>query len=201
LPAAASFIIFLTIFVMLAGAFSYWFGGWSITTAIVIFLIINHLAGRDFFEKRYLAFGLDYDTVPAEYTIDRLVALNDTATIRQDMANGIKLLDNWRNKFSDEAKPKMIFVTASGGGKRAALWTLTALQAADSLTQGRLMENTILMTGASGGLIGATYFRELTLQKINGEPVNPYAQRHLWRMATHNMNPSIFSYLANRSEE
>ena len=35
LPAAASFIIFLTIFVMMAGAFSYWFGGWSATTALV----------------------------------------------------------------------------------------------------------------------------------------------------------------------
>lgn len=195
LPAAASFMIFLTIFVMLAGAFSYWFGGWSITTAIVIFLIINHLAGRDFFEKRYLAFGLDYDAVPAVYNIDRLVELNDTTTIRQDMANGIKLLDNWRNKF--EAKPKMIFVTASGGGKRAALWTLTALQAADSLTQGRLMENTILMTGASGGLIGATYFRELTLQKLQGGAINPYEQKHLWQLATDNLNPLIFSLLAN----
>jgi hypothetical protein len=29
IPAACSFMIFLTIFVMLSGAFSYWFGGWS----------------------------------------------------------------------------------------------------------------------------------------------------------------------------
>lgn len=197
LPAAASFIIFLTIFVMLAGAFSYWFGGWSITIALVIFLIINHLAGRDFFEKRYLAFGLDYDIPAAPYNIDRLVELNDTTTIKEDRDNVLNLLNNWRDKFSEDTKPKMVFVTASGGGKRAALWTLNALQAADSLTQGRLMENAILMTGASGGLIGATYFRELTLQKIEGEPVNPYATEHLWRLATDNLNPLIFSLLAN----
>lgn len=197
LPAAASFIIFMTIFVMLAGAFSYWFGGWSITIAIVIFLIINHLAGRDFFEKQYLAFGLDYDIPAVEYNIDRLVELNDTTTIKEDKANVLNLLNNWRNKFSKEEKPKMVFVTASGGGKRAALWALTALQAGDSLTQGRLMENAILMTGASGGLIGATYFRELTLQKIEGEPVNPYATDHLWKLATDNLNPLIFSLLAN----
>src|SRR5690606_23112177 len=98
---------------------------------------------------------------------------------------------------SEDTKPKMVFVTASGGGKRAALWTLNALQAADSLTQGRLMENAILMTGASGGLIGATYFRVLTLQQIEGEPVNPYATEHLWRLATDNLNPLIFSLLAN----
>ncbi|NJM24526.1 MAG: hypothetical protein HC859_02350 [Bacteroidia bacterium] len=48
LPAAASFIIFLTIFVMMAGAFSYWFGGWSATTALILFLVLNHLVGEDF---------------------------------------------------------------------------------------------------------------------------------------------------------
>src|SRR5690606_36762660 len=87
LPAAASFIIFLTIFVMLAGAFSYWFGGWTITTAIVIFLLINHLAGQDFFAKRYLAFRLNYDIPPAPYNIDRLVELNDSTTIKNDHAH------------------------------------------------------------------------------------------------------------------
>jgi hypothetical protein len=197
LPAAASFIIFLTIFVMLAGAFSYWFGGWSITIALILFLIINHLAGQDFFEKRYLAFGLNYETAPAEYTIDHLVELNDTATINQDRANILRLLENWRHKFSEQAKPKMVFVATSGGGKRAALWALTALQAADSITQGKLMDNTILITGASGGLIGASYFRELVLQKIKGEPVDLYAREHLWRMSTDNLNPLIFSLLAN----
>ncbi|HLT79539.1 MAG TPA: hypothetical protein VKZ86_00825 [Cyclobacteriaceae bacterium] len=197
LPAAASFIIFLTIFVMLAGAFSYWFGGWSITTAIVIFLLINHLAGQDFFEKRYLAFGLNYEIPPAPYNIDRLVELNDSTTIKNDHAHAIALLNNWRNKFDSASKPKMVFIAASGGGKRAALWALTALQAADSLTRGQLMENAILITGASGGLIGATYFRELVLQKIQGEPVNPYAREHLTRLGTDNLNPLIFSLLAN----
>ncbi|NJN42715.1 MAG: hypothetical protein HC811_11255 [Flammeovirgaceae bacterium] len=48
LPAAASFVIFLSIFVMLSGAFSYWFGGWSATVAMGLFLILNYLAGEDF---------------------------------------------------------------------------------------------------------------------------------------------------------
>jgi hypothetical protein len=197
LPAAASFIIFLTIFVMLAGAFAYWFGGWSITTAIVIFLIINHLAGQDFFEKRYVAFGLNYEIPPAPYNINRLVELNDSTTIKADRDNAVNILNNWRNKFESSTKPKMVFIAASGGGKRAALWALTALQAADSVTRGRLMENAVLITGASGGLIGATYFRELVLQKLQGEPVNPYAREHLVRLGTDNLNPLIFSLLAN----
>jgi hypothetical protein len=197
LPAAASFIIFLTIFVMFAGAFSYWFGGWSITTALAIFLIINHLAANDFFEKRYLAFGLNYETESAPYTIDHLVQLNDSTTIQQDRQNIIHLLNNWRQKFDDQSKPKMVFICASGGGKRAALWSLTAMQTADSLTQGKLMNNTILITGASGGLIGASYFRELIYQQKMGKPVSPYSKSHLWKISTDNLNPMIFSLLAN----
>ncbi|HNU41864.1 MAG TPA: patatin-like phospholipase family protein, partial [Cyclobacteriaceae bacterium] len=72
IPAACSFMIFLTIFVMLSGAFSYWFGGWSATTSLILFLILNHLVGEDFFTKKYEAFGLDYGTQPAEYSIKTL---------------------------------------------------------------------------------------------------------------------------------
>jgi hypothetical protein len=59
LPAAASFVIFLTVFVMLAGAFEYWFGNWSSTTALVLFLVLNYLVGEGVFSKPYKAFGLD----------------------------------------------------------------------------------------------------------------------------------------------
>ena len=197
LPAAASFIIFLTIFVMLAGAFSYWFGGWSITTALAIFVIINYLAGENFFEKRYEAFGLNYETTPADYSIDHLKELNDTVGMKADRDTVRNALQNWRNKFSTDVKPKMVFICVSGGGKRAALWTLNALQTADSITEGRLMRHSILVTGASGGLIGAGFFRELKLQEMTNPTVNPYSPRHLQRISTDNLNPMIFSLLAN----
>lgn len=197
LPAAASFIIFLTIFVMLAGAFSYWFGGWSITTAVAIFLIFNYLTGKDFFEKRYEAFGLNYNSKPAPYTVDHLQELTDSLVMEQDRQVVLHSLENWRKKFAADQKPKMVFVCVSGGGKRAALWTLTALQNADSLTHGQLMKNTMLITGASGGLIGASYFRELVLQQAKGAPVKPYSKEHLDKISTDNLNPMIFSLLAN----
>ena len=91
----------------------------------------------------------------------------------------------------------MVFLCASGGGKRASLWTLNALQTADSITQGQLMEKSVLITGASGGLIGASYFRELKLREKLGEPVKPYANIHRQKVSTDNLNPLIFSLLAN----
>ncbi|HNP97084.1 MAG TPA: patatin-like phospholipase family protein, partial [Cyclobacteriaceae bacterium] len=164
LPAAASFIILLTILVMLAGAFSYWFGSWSGTASLIVFLTINYLTGEDFFSKPEKAFGLDYSTVPAEYSVKNLQALAAPDSIKKDEQNTLHILDNWRAKFPEDKKPKMIFVTVSGGGKRAALWTMTALQTTDSLTNGKFFDNTALITGASGGLIGASYFRELKLR-------------------------------------
>jgi hypothetical protein len=91
----------------------------------------------------------------------------------------------------------MVFLCASGGGKRASLWTLNALQTADSLSAGRLMKNSVLITGASGGLIGASYFRELKLREQQGEQIKPYSQVHRNKISTDNLNPLIFSLLAN----
>lgn len=197
LPAAASVIIFLTIFVMLSGAFSYWFGGWSATAALVIFLTLNFLVGEDFFSKKYEAFGLNYQLPPAEYSVNSLKTLNDSTRIQRDRDSTLLMLENWKKKFPPGEKPKMIFLCVSGGGKRAALWTLNALQTADSLTQGKLMEHSILVTGASGGLIGASYFRELKLREKLGEDTRPYSNSHRDQISTDNLNPLIFSLLAN----
>jgi len=197
LPAAASFIIFLTIFVMMAGAFTYWFGGWSATASLVIFLIFNYLIGEEYFTRRYEAFGLSYTRPYAEYSISSLQVLNDSTHIERDRRAGLVMLENWRKKFPSDHKPRIVFLCASGGGKRAALWTLTALQTADSLTRGALMKNSILITGASGGLIGASFFRELKLRDHLGQNTRPYARSHQQQIATDNLNPLIFSLLAN----
>ncbi len=197
LPAASSCVIFLTVFVMMSGAFSYWFGGWSATIALLVFMLINYWVGKDYFSKPYEAFGLDYLQPPADYSVKNFQLLNDTATIQFDKRATLVMLENWRKKFPADKKPKMVFVCASGGGKRASLWTLTALQTADSLTQGKLFESSTLITGASGGLIGASYFRELVLRKKLKQKVDPYSSLHRDMISTDNLNPLIFSLLAN----
>ena len=196
-PAAASFLIFLTVVMMMAGAFTYWFGEWSGTMSLVLFLIVNYLYGENFFSKRYEAFGLDYRTPPASYTIASFKKHTDTIAIEQDKKTTFIQLNNWRKKFPEDQNPKMVFLCASGGGKRASLWAIAALQMADSLSRGALMNQSVLITGASGGLIGASYFRELKLRQLEGENVKPYSPVHLKQIATDNLNPLIFSLLAN----
>jgi hypothetical protein len=197
LPAASSFIILLSICVMMAGAFAYWFGNWSATSALVLFLVFNYLVGENFFTKRYEAFGLNYESAPEEYSVKSVAEVNDTSMIKKDYALTLTMLENWRKKFPADTKPKMVFVCVSGGGKRAALWSFSSLQTADSLSGGKLFNNSILITGASGGLIGASYYRELKLHEMQGDNVRPYGKNHRIKISTDNLNPMIFSLLAN----
>ncbi|MDX1627963.1 MAG: patatin-like phospholipase family protein, partial [Fulvivirga sp.] len=193
LPAAATAILFLTIFVMFAGAFSYWFGNWSGTAAILLILVLNFLVKENILENEYYAYGLNYKKEPATYNLKSIEKLINTEHISADRNHTLQILNNWRNKFDTASPPKMVFICTSGGGQRAALWTLNTLQNADSLTEGKLMDHAMLITGASGGLIGASYFRELAL---SNDP-DIYHHEHLERIATDNLNAIIFSMLIN----
>ena len=91
----------------------------------------------------------------------------------------------------------MVFLAVSGGGQRSSLWTFRALQYADSLTRGMLMDKSMLITGASGGLIGAGFFRELVLRNKLDSTINPYDDIYLTSISNDNLNPIIFSFLVN----
>jgi hypothetical protein len=197
LPAAASFVLFLTIFIMFSGAFSYWFGGWSVTTAVGLFLAFNLFSKTDLISKRYQAFGINYEVPAAPYSRETLQEAITPEPFEGDKQATLKILENWRAKFEADKKPKMVFICTSGGGQRAALWALTALQKADSLTQGQLMENTMMITGASGGLVGAAYFRELYLRKKLGDSLHLQSPLYRKNISSDNLNPIIFSLLVN----
>lgn len=195
LPAAASTILFLTILVMLIGAFSYWFRNWAATIAIVIFLGMNFLVKQNLFASPFKAFGLTYNGVNVSYSRTSIREQNARTIREADKEVGLQILNKWRAKF--DKKPKAVFICTSGGGQRASLWTLNALQKADSTTHGKLIDHSILITGASGGIIGASYFRELVLRKKLGDSVDPYGTLHLDNIARDNLNPIIFSFLVN----
>ncbi|MCB0495162.1 MAG: patatin-like phospholipase family protein [Cyclobacteriaceae bacterium] len=195
IPAAASAVLLLTIVIMFSGAFSYWFGSWAPTMVISIVIVLNVLFKQGLFKIEYEAIGLDYSTAPAEYNLDAIDYNASDSIVTHDHIQTEKILVNWRAKFGEE-KPKMILVCASGGGLRSALWTYNVLQYVDSLTKGEFTNHTMLMTGASGGLIGSAFFRELKLRQLEGE-VDPYDKDYLRQISADNLNPIIFSLLVN----
>ncbi len=196
IPAAASTLLLFSLLVMLVGAVSYWFKGWGIAFVLVLFVTVNTLIKTGIVKGFYPARGLDYSEEKAEYTIQSLQELNTEAHYEEDKASMINVLNNWKQKQTAE-KPKMILQCVSGGGQRAALWAVNSLQKADSVLGGTLNDRTILITGASGGLIGSAYYRELVHRKNNGEQTHPESPKHLVNIGKDNLNAIIFSLVVN----
>lgn len=196
IPAAASVVLFLTIIVMFSGAFAYWFRSWAPTVVILLLILINLGVKQEVLKSQYQAFGLNYDNGYAPYNLETLKKFTADSILANDHLNTLEILTNWRLKFGRK-KPKMILVCASGGGQRSALWTFRTIQYTDSLTRGRLMNNTTMITGASGGLIGAAYYRELFLQHIKNDQIALSDSKYVENIGTDNLNPIIFSFLVN----
>jgi hypothetical protein len=197
IPAAASGILFFSMFVMFTGAFSYWLRGWAISTFIVTLIIFNLLVKHQLIDSDYQAYGINYHTKKAEYSLKRLNTLSSLENYNHDVDSTKAILENWKNKFQGQAKPKMVLICTSGGGQRAAAWTLRTLQYADSSLQGKLFNHTTLITGASGGLVGASYYRQLYLDKVTGKNINLYDQKYYNNITKDILNPVIFSLVVN----
>lgn len=193
IPAAASVMLLAAFFIMFSGAITYWLRGWTLTGVLVLAFGFNLLMKYEIINSNKEAFGMNYNGPKADYSYNRIDALSDPEVYEKDKASTLKILNNWRNKFPKNKKPKLVFVCASGGGHRAAVWTMKALQYVDSTTNGDLLNHTILMTGASGGLIGASYYRELYLRQQQGRIDDLYSQKYLDNMGKDILNPMVFS--------
>ena len=197
IPAAASGILLLSMFVKITGALSYWLRGWAISGLIALLVLFNMLVKNQLVSSDYRVYGIDYSRQPAEYSLKRLRVLSNQENYQKDKIATIEILENWREKFPPDKKPKMFFICTSGGGQRAAVWTVNALQNIDSTLHGELMKHTMLITGASGGLIGAAYYRELHLQKQRGRDINLYSKQYFDNMSSDILNPMMFSLVVN----
>lgn len=197
IPAGASIFILFAVITSALGALWYWLRGWHVLAILSICLGLNYLSGLS--SSKYLnkGYGLDYST-RTSYQYDSLEQLFNKTTVERDKNTTIQLLNNWRSKFNTTTrKPKMVMIGVSGGGLRAAVWTTRVLQYADSLLQGQLLSHATLITGASGGMLGAGYMRELYLQQQLGNTVNLYDSKYLDNMAKDLLNPIAFTIAVN----
>jgi Patatin-like phospholipase len=197
LPAAASVILFFTLFMLLAGSVALWLGRWANPVMFGLFFLVNAFTQKEWFESDYNAFGLDYKHEQAPYTVERLRQLSSDSLFRHDRDSTLAILQRWRKKFPARQKPVMVLVCTSGGGQRAAVWTMRSLQFADSVLQGNLMPHTTLITGASGGLVGASYFRELYLRQQTDSSLHLHHPDYLTKLAQDNLNSVAFSLVVS----
>jgi hypothetical protein len=94
-------------------------------------------------------------------------------------------------------KPVMVFINVSGGGLRSATFVMNTLQQLDSITKGKLMQHTMLISGASGGMLAATYYRELYRANLTIDPtLNLHHPKFANSIAEDLLNPVFSSMIA-----
>ncbi len=201
IPAAASITIFFIILVVIGGALSYWFKGWSAILVIVALLAVDHFTDPQNLLRKNKLFGINYESesrIPYDdATID---SLSEISLIKEDIASTTKILKHWRYKlvrdYGDDTPP-IIFINVSGGGSKSSYWTMAVLQQLHKELGDNFMRHTILMSGASGGMLGSAYFRELYYQHVRGEFIDLTNQIYLDDMGRDLLNVVTYSIVAN----
>lgn len=197
-PAAASVAIFFALLMAAVGAFSLFLKSWSISVILLLYVVLNILYQNDILDLRNKAYGLNYinKTERPTYSKESIFALANKDSIENDKANFIKRLEQWKANQPEE-KPVLYIINTSGGGVRSATFTFSLLQHLDSvLFQGNLMKKTMFINGASGGLLGAAYYRELYLRKLQDNSINLQNPQYVDDISKDLLNPLFSSFVS-----
>lgn len=169
IPASASLFLIFSVIIMLASAVHSWIKGWSLTLFIALFFLLHYATSKDWVSFENKAYGLNYTGIKANYSEEFLRELaRDKYSSAADFERGIAILENWKKQLDlpEGSKPRIVLINTSGGGLRSMLWTTLSLLRLNEASQGRLLKHSHLITGSSGGMIGASYVRELYLNNM-----------------------------------
>lgn len=196
-PAAASIMVFFAILIAFAGAVALFLRGWSFPALLIFYVAINWLYLEDIIDLRNKAYGLDYKNKKERpiYEREDILALASEKNVNEDKAYYEQVLNNWKAKQQQDS-PVAVIINVSGGGIRSAAFTMNVLQRLDSLTNGELMNHTVLITGASGGMLGAAYFRELYHQKMSGKSIDLRDKSYVENVSKDLLNPLFSSFIS-----
>jgi hypothetical protein len=199
LPTSVSVFMLFSMIMAFFGAITFWFRQWSTFAFIALITLINFITAKGFFVYQNQAYGLDYDTaLNPQYNYKLLETFSTDSILEADKRQTESILNRWKDKQKTGInKPKLVLMCVSGGGHKAGLWAVRVMQAVDSMTQGRLLNQTVLITGASGGMLGAAYVREAMLLEHSGGGVriqNPNLFSDLGRDL---LNPITSSLVSN----
>lgn len=196
LPAASSIFLFFAILIAAVGALGYWLQSWGIPVMAGLLLIIHFLFQYDIIDVRNKAFGLDYENRrerPA-YNASTVAQLCTPEKIAADSARMIAVLERWKQR-QPVSRPHLVLLNFSGGGSRSAYFAVNMLQRIDSALGGSLMRQSFLITGASGGMLGATYYRELYRRQQQGVSIRLQDPVHAANIAKDLLNAIFSAYL------
>ncbi len=191
LPAGASFMIILTVLLLLTSLFYIVFGKWTVVVIFTLLFLFGYFSPFNMMKYNNSAYGMDY-------SVKKPIDVFAHGDYHHDSLNTVQILTKWRLKNSSpdsaDSKPKMVIVCASGGGLKMAVWTYYALGYADSVLNGRLLRSTSLITGASGGMLGAAYLRENYLRFAQGREQPVFSTEKTNRLSKDILNPIFYTF-------
>lgn len=197
-PAAASIFIFFSITIAVIGALTYLLQSWSLPFIIVLVFALDGLYQKGIIDPRNKAYGLNYATniERPKYNKASLQQLCVPENRTADSLHMIGILEKWKLRQA-APKPVMLFINVSGGGLRSATFVMNMLQQLDQVTQGQMMNHTMLISGASGGMLAAAYYRELYRKKVSGDSgINLQDAVYTHNIASDLLNPVFSSMIA-----
>ncbi|MDB5232881.1 MAG: hypothetical protein JWN76_3686 [Chitinophagaceae bacterium] len=198
LPAAASSTLFFSVLIGVSGAFSLFLRNWSLLVLCITFIALSFALDNHIIEFRNKVYGLNYhdsSTWP-EYSQENINSLANTDSIAKDKQLYLPRLEAWKKRQGSD-KPVMFIINVSGGGLRSAGFCLNVLQYLDSISKGKMLGQTALITGSSGGMLGAAYFRELYLERLRGKKINLSSGVYAENIAKDILN-AVFSSMVTR---
>jgi hypothetical protein len=198
IPAGATVFLVVSLYLMVVGAFYVRLKTWTVTVGFLLLLLVHFSSGRWFSLNENYAYGLNYSGTPAPYNAAVLDSLTADSLVQKDLASATATLNQWRAKFSPTEKPKLVIFNVSGGGLRSTLWTMNVMQTLDSVLGPSFYPQVQLITGSSGGMLGAAYYRELKYQQqILQTKLNPNAAIYRQQAAKDLLNATTFTLAVN----
>jgi len=198
IPAAASLTLLFTLYIMFTAILRTWFRGWSAVMLVFVFVTFHFIYQLPLFHSNTQIAGIDYDS-KVLYNDSVLLQLAHPDLVRNDSLHTISILNQWHEKVTtaDTSRPTLFLVACSGGGIRSMLWSSLVLHDLEEQSKNQLLNHTVLISGSSGGAIGAAYYRSNLFQDRNLPPdllaadmLNPLA----YSMAVNDLFFPIRSY-------
>lgn len=196
-PAGFSIFLLLTIVLMLLSTIHTWLRFWTGPAIIFFFFSLNWISKSfDAFRFQTQAYGLNYDkkTIYSDSIIYQLTKKLDYSIKDYDLY--LKFLNNWKRNTNEE-KPVLVLVNTSGGGSRNASWVFQVLRVCDSLTNNKSSRHIAMMTGASGGTVGAAFYRSLLIDKVRGKNVDLNDPKYFHQISDDLLNKLSFAASTN----
>ena len=191
LPASASFYIILTVIVLITSLLYIVFGRWTVIVVISLLLLFGYFSPFNMMSYNRSAYGMDY-------SVKKAINVFDHGDFNKDSLATIEILNRWKEKNTpsgnSDYKPRMVIIVTSGGGLKMAIWTYYAMGYVDSVLNGNLLKHTQLITGASGGMLGAAYLRENYLRVQEGKENDVFSLEKTNKLSQDILNPVFYTF-------